>query len=62
MYSLLQVVFMGCYGRRGPRVTQFGAVAHWALEHTPYQASKRTAYRRTAGVYRIHTKYIPYLH
>ncbi|CAM9568470.1 unnamed protein product [Pylaiella littoralis] len=33
----VEVVFMGCYGRRGPRVTQFGAVAHWALEHTSYQ-------------------------
>lgn len=33
---------MGCYGRRGPRVSQFGSVATWALEHTPYQARLRT--------------------
>ncbi|CAM9884619.1 unnamed protein product [Scytosiphon promiscuus] len=35
----VEVVFMGCYGRGGPRVSQFGRVAHWAMEHTPYQAS-----------------------
>ncbi|CAM9456623.1 unnamed protein product [Ectocarpus fasciculatus] len=35
----VEVVYMGCYGRRGPRVTHFGTVAHWALEQTPYQAS-----------------------
>lgn len=30
---------MGCYGRGGPRVSQFGRVAHWALEHTSYQVN-----------------------
>ncbi|CAM9103019.1 unnamed protein product [Ectocarpus sp. 6 AP-2014] len=35
----VEVVYMGCYGRRGPRVLHFGTVAHWALEQTPYQAS-----------------------
>lgn len=39
MQPLGKVVFMGCYGRRGPRVSQFGTVANWALEHTSYQAS-----------------------
>ncbi|CAM9818079.1 unnamed protein product, partial [Laminaria digitata] len=28
---------MGCYGRRGPRVSQFGGVAQWAVERTRYQ-------------------------
>ncbi|CAM9532778.1 unnamed protein product [Ectocarpus sp. 13 AM-2016] len=35
----VEVVYMGCYGRRGPRVLHFGTVAHWALDQTPYQAS-----------------------
>ncbi|CAM9753032.1 unnamed protein product, partial [Sphacelaria rigidula] len=32
-----KVVFMGNYGRRGPRVTQFGRVAQWAMENAPQQ-------------------------
>ena len=44
-HKLTKVVYLGCYGRRGPRVTQFGRVALWALERTPYQVKhlrKRT--------------------
>lgn len=50
-HKRVEVVYMGCYGRRGPRVTHFGRVAKWALSCTPYQV-------RTLQKQQIYTKKI----